>query len=35
MAFSLIAAPEGFETGGDMAFWVGLCMDFVATLPAK
>jgi TfoX/Sxy family transcriptional regulator of competence genes len=28
-------APEGFESDDDMADWVGLCLDFVAMLPAK
>ncbi len=28
-------APEEFESNGDLAFWVGVCMDFVATLPVK
>ncbi|MGA7180158.1 MAG: TfoX/Sxy family protein [Thiobacillaceae bacterium] len=28
-------APEGFESDSDLAYWIGLCTDFVATLPAK
>jgi TfoX/Sxy family transcriptional regulator of competence genes len=28
-------APEGFESDSDLADWVKLSLDFVATLPAK
>jgi TfoX/Sxy family transcriptional regulator of competence genes len=28
-------APEGFESDSDLADWVRLSLDFVATLPAK
>ena len=28
-------APEGFESDDELADWGGLCLDFVATLPAK
>jgi TfoX/Sxy family transcriptional regulator of competence genes len=28
-------APEGFESDNDLAYWVRLSLDFVATLPAK
>jgi hypothetical protein len=28
-------APEGLESDDDLADWVRLCVDFVATLPAK
>ncbi len=28
-------APEGFESDDDLANWVNICLDFVATLPPK
>jgi hypothetical protein len=31
----VFVAPEGFESDNALADWIGLCTDFVATLPAK
>jgi hypothetical protein len=31
----LYLEPEGYESDGDLAAWIGTALEFVLTLPAK